>query len=298
MDFRTLRALIAVVREGGFSQAAAVLNTTQSNVSKTIKQLEADVGMPLLERIGHRSILTDAGQIMYSRGLRLLADREDLNRELSELRGMKQGTLRLGIPPIGSTQLFAPLFAAYSSRYPGVEIKLIEHGCIELAELLQAGDIDLGALLLPLDDAFDWQIVKEEPLVAIAPRNHPLGTLPCVSLADLATEPLILYSEGFQLNSIITDAFSEARLTPRILARSSQIDFIYSLVSSGLGIGFLPRMIANRQAKTTRVLRLQRNLPWRMSLAWRRGTYLPQAAQAWLRLVSEHYSQDLPGSNT
>src|SRR5438309_414676 len=121
MELRTLRTFVEVVRQGGFSQAAKVVFATQSTVSKAIKHLEDEFGVPLLDRIGHRSNLTAAGDIVYRRALKILAERDDLVSELDELRGLKRGTLRLGLPPIGSNTLFAPLFAVYRSRYPGID---------------------------------------------------------------------------------------------------------------------------------------------------------------------------------
>src|SRR5690348_3597126 len=111
MEFRTLRAFVEVVRQGGFSQAAKTVFATQSAVSKAVRQLEDEIGVILLDRIGHRSTLTPAGEVMYRRGLRLLAERDDLLVEIGEIRGLRRGALRLGLPPIGSSMVFAPLFA-------------------------------------------------------------------------------------------------------------------------------------------------------------------------------------------
>src|ERR1700678_3077603 len=119
MELRTLRAFVEVVRQGGFSQAAKTVFATQSTVSKAVKQLEDELGFSLLDRAGHRSTLTAAGEIVYRRALVMLAERDDLVAELAELRGLKRGVLRIGLPPIGSDIVFAPIFAVYRSRYPG-----------------------------------------------------------------------------------------------------------------------------------------------------------------------------------
>lgn len=113
MNFRPLRVFVEVVRQGGFSSAAKTVFATQSTVSKAVKQLEDEIGLPLLDRIGHRSVMTPAGEVVYRRGLKLLADRDDLLAELDEIRGVRRGSLRLGLPPVGSSTVFAPLFAIY-----------------------------------------------------------------------------------------------------------------------------------------------------------------------------------------
>ncbi len=83
-----------------------------------------------------------------------MAERDDLVAGLDELRGLRRGTLRLGVPPIGSSLLFAPLFATYSSRHPGIDIRLVEYGSGRLEEILLAGEIEPAASLLPASHEF------------------------------------------------------------------------------------------------------------------------------------------------
>ena len=206
MELRTLKTFVEVVRQGGFSQAAKVVFATQSTVSKAIKQLEDELGLPLLDRLGHKSRMTAAGEIVYRRAIRLLAERDDLQAELEELRGLKRGVLRLGLPPIGSSTLFAPLFALYRQRYPEIEIRLVEHGSDRLSELLAAGDIDFAGLLPPIADEFASQIVRREPLMALISVEHPLAQRDTITLAELRGMPFVLFEAGFALNRIIREA--------------------------------------------------------------------------------------------
>ncbi len=289
MELRTLRAFVEVIRQGGFSQAAKAVFATQSTVSKAVKQLEDELGVPLLDRNGHRSTLTAAGEIVYRRALKMLAERDDLVAELDELRGLKRGTLRLGLPPIGSSTLFAPLFAAYRSRYPGVGIRLVEHGADRLEEILLAGEIDLAASLLPVSNAFEWQDVATEPLMALLPASHALARQKSIDLPQLKDMPFILFESGFALNRIIFDACRQHGFEPTVAARSSQIDFIIELAAAGAGVAFLPRMIAKQRcAETVRgILLKEPRTDWHMALIWRRGAFLPHAASAWLALARE-----------
>jgi DNA-binding transcriptional LysR family regulator len=289
MELRTLRAFVEVVRQGGFSQAAKVVFATQSTVSKAVKQLEDELGTPLLDRLGHKSRLTAAGEIVYRRAVRLMAERDDLVAELEELKGLKRGVLRLGLPPIGSSTLFAPLFALYRQQYPEIEMRLVEHGSDRLNELLHAGDIDFAGLLLPTPEAFDRQVVRSEPLMALLASGHPLAGRDKVSLKDLRELPFILFESGFALNRIILDACRRNGFEPNIAARSSQIDFIAELAGAGLGVAFLPRMIAAQrtQGPISPVRLDEPGLAWTMAMAWRRGAYLSPAAAAWLALLRD-----------
>ena len=287
MELRTLRAFAEVVRQGGFSQAAKAVFSTQSTVSKAVKQLEDELGLRLLDRTGRRSALTAAGEIVYRRASAMLAGRDDLIAELDELRGLKRGTLRLGLPVIGSNTLFAPLFAEYRSRYPSIDIRLVEHGSKRLEEVLLAGEIELAASLLPVRAEFEWQEVRREPIDVIVPRNHSLAARKKIRLDELASFDFILFGKEFALDPVILEACRRSGFTPTVAARSGHVDFIIELVAAGLGIGFLPRMIAEQRSRpdVRHIAVPDPGMDWHLALIWRRSAYLSHAARAWLELA-------------
>ncbi|KTC39104.1 LysR family transcriptional regulator [Pseudomonas poae] len=289
MNLRTLRAFVEVVRQGGFSQAAEVVSLTQSTVSKAVRTLEEELGMPLLNRLGHRNELTAAGEMTYRHALVLLAEHANLVAEIHDLRGLKRGVLRIGLPPVGCGLLFASMFAIYRSRYPDIEIELTEYGSKKLRECLQAGEVDLAALLLPVDEGFDYQPVRNEPLIAVLPVGHPLALRQRLDFTDLADSPFILFEAGFALNAKILAACERKGVTPKVTARSGQIDFIVDLVAAGLGVAFLPRMLARKhQHAGIALVHLDEPLTdWHIALAWRTSAHLPPAARAWLDLAEE-----------
>lgn len=299
MEFRTLQAFVEVVRHGGFSAAARALFTTQSNVSKAVRQLESELGVVLLDRMGSRSQLTDAGEVVFRRARGILAATEDIQGELDDLRGLRRGTLRLGVPLFGSRVLFAPVFALFRTRYPGVDVGLVEDGSRRLGELLHAGEVDLAASLTPISGEFEWQHVRAEPLVALLPPGHALSGRCSLRLRELAGEPFILFGEAFQLNQIILDGCERNGFRPKVAAHSGQMDFIIGLVEAGLGVALLPRlMVADHATTAARVLLDEPDMWWRMALIWRRGGYLSHAARAWLDLAREVHGtvDDAPAS--
>jgi DNA-binding transcriptional LysR family regulator len=197
--------------------------------------------------------------------------------------------LRLGLPPIGSDALFAPLFAIYRNRHPEIEIQLVEHGSRRLEELVLAGEVDLGASLLPVPDRFDWQEVTREPLHVLVPADHPLAGHEAIALAELQKVPFILFEAGFALSPIILEGCRSAGFEPIIAARSGQINFIVELVGAGLGVGFLPKLIAERRVHpgVAHIPVHSPRMDWHMAWVWRRGGYLSFAAKAWLELARE-----------
>jgi DNA-binding transcriptional LysR family regulator len=289
MDLRALRAFVEVVKQGGFSAAARTLFAAQPTVSKAVRQLEDEVGTPLLDRLGHGVRLTPAGERVYRRALAMLAERDHLQADLADLRGLKQGRLRLGLSRLGSSILFARLVAEFRQRYPGIEIELAEHGSLRLAEMLRDGALELAMCLLPVPDDLDWQLVHDDPLVALLPMGHPLAGRPSCTLAELASTPFILFEEGFALNPQILGACRHQGFLPQVVAHSGQVDFIQALVAAGLGVAFLPALVAgdSPHPAIARTVLVGEDLRWRITLAWRRDGCLSPAAAAYLALARQ-----------
>ena len=281
MELRSLKALVAVVREGGFSRAAKKLHLTQSTVSKAVKQLEDELGVKLLDRGSQPNPLTEEGRRVYAKAVAMLAEGEALETELRELRGLKTGTLRLGLPAIGSSIVFARRFAEYRRRFPGVEIQLVEGGSKDLEAMVLAGELDLAASLLPVSKEFAWQEVRREPIEVLLPAGHRLAKRREVTLKALANEPFILYPPGFALHRMVLDACKRSGFEPKVVAESSQVDFVMELVASKMGIAFVPRMIARQRPDIKCVALTEPALFWNLALIWRRGGYLSEAAKAW-----------------
>jgi DNA-binding transcriptional LysR family regulator len=285
MDFERLRIFVEVVRQNGFSRAAEVVFATQSTVSKAVKQLEHELDTPLINRIGHRVALTAAGEIVYQRALRILAERDDLAAQLGDLRSLKSGRLRLGLPPVNTSMLFAPAFAIYRNRYPAVEVQLVEEGGEQLKAMVLTGNVELAVALLPIGDDFEWQEITCEPLVAVLPAQHELARRESVDLPSLQHQPFILFEAGFSISRVILDACRRRGFEPIVAARSRQIEFIIELALSGLGVGFLPRIVA-KQRSVNHVVLAEADTEWHLAMIWRRGAYLSAAARAWLELCA------------
>jgi DNA-binding transcriptional LysR family regulator len=237
--------------------------------------------------------LTDAGERVLRRAKVMLAERDHLNEELAELRGLETGRLRLGLPVLGSSILFAPLVAEYRQRYPGIEIELREQGSRHLEEQVRGGDIEMGATLAPAPDELNWLEVADEPLMALLPAGHPLSERPTLKFKELATSPFILFESGFVLNVVLAKACHRRNMELNVVARGAHADFIIALVSAGLGVSVLPRLVIetrnNLHVRTPLIEDL--DLRWILGLIWRRNVTLSPAADRWLTLVKEHQAK-------
>ncbi|WP_309381273.1 LysR family transcriptional regulator [Cerasicoccus frondis] len=289
MELRHLECLVEVVNQGSFSAAAKTMNMTQPTASKVISQLEYDCGARLLDRHKEGVRMTDAGELVFKRAKVMLAERERLNAELAELQGLETGRLRLGVPLLGSSILFAPLVAEYRRRYPGIEIELREHGSRDLEEQVRSGEIEMGATLAPIPDDLEWQQVIDEPLAALLPPGHSLAERKTIKFTQLTKSPFILFERGFVLNAILEKICRKRGVELDVAARGAHADFIIALVSAGLGVSVLPRLvIESRNNLSVRTpLIVDKDLRWKLGLIWRRNNTLSPAATRWLELVRE-----------
>lgn len=287
MESRALAVFAEVVRQKSFSAAGKALGLTQPTISKAVQQLEHDCGCLLFDRQGKKFSLTAAGEVVYQRAQVILKEHERLRDELAGIHGLERGRLRLGLPSLGSSLLFAPHVASFRRQHPGIEIELHEQGSLHLQERVRAGEIEVGVSLGPVPEEFDWQPVSDEPLVALLPAGHPLEQEPSLELADLKDTPFVLFEPGFSLNAVILDACRQRGFSPVEAARSGHVDFIIALVAAGLGVALLPRLIVDsREQRVCTVVPLRDDdLRWRLGLIWRRGGDLSPAARRWLEVV-------------
>jgi DNA-binding transcriptional LysR family regulator len=291
MDIRSLRYFVAVVEHQSFSRAAERLHVTQPTVSKMVQQLEQSLDLVLLERVGKRFTLTDAGDVVLQRGRALLAMHEEMSVELADLQQLRRGDLRIGVTQQAHAPL-APLLAAYHRRHPQIELKLFEGGSQSIEADLRNGTLEMGTMLEHPANAGIWQEFDSFPLVRsplclLASRDSEWRGRKSVALRELADSAFIFYAESFALNEIVTDACQREGFTPRISSRSGQWDFVASLVRLGVGIALLPKIFCDTLPKGQfSVATLEQPaLDWNLMLAWRRGGHLSFAARAWLDLV-------------
>ncbi|WP_250482747.1 LysR family transcriptional regulator [Caballeronia sp. GaOx3] len=289
MELRALRYFIEVVKQKSFTAAAEHMFVTQPTISKMVKALEDEVGSPLLLREGRQMVLTDAGQIVYQRGVEVLAAHARLEAELNDLGTFGRGTLTIGIPPMGGS-LFTPAIAAFRRRYPKVELKLFERGSKAIEAALIDGELELGGVLQPVDTAmFDVLPVSRQVLWLVAQKGSRWDDAREVALTDLAAEPFVFYGESLALNDVVLNACREAGFAPTIVGRSGHWDFMAALVQAGIGIALLPAPYCRRldaNAFTCRRV-VAPEIHWDMALGWRRNGYLSHAARAWIEVARE-----------
>jgi len=241
LTFRQLRVFTAVARHLSFTQAARELHLSQPAVSMQVKQMEEQVGLPLFEQIGKQIYLTEAGQEIfhYSRAIQqLLSEAEDV---IDELKGAHRG--RLTISVASTANYFVPtLFGTFHQRYPDVTVSLDVTNRETLLQQLSENEVDLVVMgQPPAEMDLEAGAFMENPLVVIAPPDHPLAQEKNIPMSRMEDEIFLTRERGSGTRGAIERFFDQhgVHLTTGMEITSNEA--IKQSVEAGLGLGLLSR---------------------------------------------------------
>ena len=292
MDLKVIRYFIEIVDAGGFGKASEKVHLTQPALSKAVRQLEQELDLTLLERgkRGTQVKLTPSGEVVYRHGKDLLAGRQRMLAELTAQRSLTAGELNLGLAPLGSAEIFAPIIAKYRQQYPQIDMHLLVRGGVEQTSAIQKGEIELATGIIDFDDGYDGIRVFNDPMVVVLPKENPLSTRQILSFSDLSADPQVMFETEYTLYQLVLNACRHAGFVPKNITRVSQADFGIALVAAGTGVMVLPRSIARRYSVpgVVNIPLASDELRWELSLFWRKDQVLSFAAQAMIALVEKH----------
>jgi DNA-binding transcriptional LysR family regulator len=292
MELRHLRYLCAVAEYGTFREASRHLHVSQSAISEQIADLEHELGGPLLDRGKRTTRLTAQGRVFLEEAKRTLAQADraiDLTRR--SMSG-QEGTLAIGFFLWGAGNFFASIIREYRKLHPQVKLTLFEmHAHAQMPALVD-GRIDVG-FTRPLESPYDAilraELLYNDPIVALLPREHPLAKGP-VALAALGGERFVMCERA--VTPVLFDSIlalcSSAGFTPNIINSSPSWPGVLTLVASGEGIALVPAGVHHlRTPGLAFVEILPRTTHVGLSIAWNAANESP-VVRDFLKLVREN----------
>lgn len=236
-----LKVFEATARHGSFTRAAEELFLTQPTVSMQVKQLTKAVGLPLFEQVGKRLYLTDAGRELFSTCQEIFSNLEQLEMKVADMKGMKQGRLRLAV--ITTTKYFMPrLLGPFCQQYPGIDVSLTVTNHEQVIERLANNQDDLYVMSqLPDHIEIKAHPFLDNPLVVIAPSTHPLAKEKNISLKRLAEETFIMREPGSGTRSTLQKLLDSRGLTVKVRLELGSNEAIKQAIAGGLGVAVLSR---------------------------------------------------------
>lgn len=253
ITLRQLKVFESVARNLSYSGAASELHLTQPAVSMQIKQLEDNIDLPLFEQLGKRIYLTEAGKELYQYGRAISQQLSDMEVALDELKGMERGKLNISV--VTTANYFAPhLLAKFCQRYKGVTVSLNVSNREAVLRQLNDNLIDLAIMGQPpghLD--IDSQSFMENPLVVVAPPNHPLCQEKSIAVKKLAKEIFLVRESGSGTRDAMERFFTTHKINLNKGMETDTTEAIKQAVQAGMGLGIMSKHTVELELETNRL---------------------------------------------
>ncbi|HLF41819.1 MAG TPA: LysR substrate-binding domain-containing protein, partial [Acidimicrobiia bacterium] len=240
MEIRHLDALLAITEAGSFSAAAEVLHTVQSNVSEQIRQLERELGVPVLVRGRRGATPTEFGRVVLERARRIRGELEAMRVDLSLLQGLEAGHASLGVVGTASRWLVPALVEDLRQRAPGVHLRINEGASERLAAEVVSHGLTMAVVTEPIVDArLSVEHLLEEDLVGLVPAGSDMPPEP-VPFETMAALSLILPPAGNPFRLEIDEVAAAHGLALTVPVEVDGVRLIADLVAAGRGASILP----------------------------------------------------------
>jgi LysR family cys regulon transcriptional activator len=297
VNLQQLRYLCAVVDHGlNVSVAAEALFTSQPGISKQIRQLEDELGVPIFIRQGKRlAALTAGGEVIVATARRALQELNNLKRVGAEFKSEDTGALAIATTHTQARYVLPPVLKRFAERYPKVRLLLHQGNPAQVAEQTQRADVDVGIATEALADypglvslpCYTWN------RCVLVPKGHPLAKVRPLTLEALARYPIVTYDFSFTGRSQINAAFAAKGIEPNVVLTALDSDVIKTYVELGLGVGIIAQM-AYDPARDSQFDKLDAAHLFAASttrLALRRGVYLRGFVYEFITLFAPQFDR-------
>lgn len=296
MELRQLTTFRTAATSLNFTRTAALLGYAQSSVTAQIQALEEELGVALFDRVGKRVSLTEAGQrlLWYANKLLNLAEeaREAVTGEGAEPRGI----LTFSAPETLCTYRLPAILRQFKACFPEVKLVFRPTRLPELRRHVSEGALDLALLLEEPVQAAGLVVEKlrREPVLLLAPPDHPLSRLPEVHPQDLKDATILLTEAGCSYRAMFLRTLAERGVQPAATLEFDSIEAIKQCVMAGMGITVLPEIAVAAEIASGRLCVLrwsEKEFEIVTQMIWHKDKWLSPAMQAFIDIIREVVSR-------
>ncbi|MCH7810895.1 MAG: LysR family transcriptional regulator [Chloroflexi bacterium] len=300
MDFGQIEAFVQVSTHSSFSRAAEALHLTQPSITARIQALERELGEELFERGGRGVRLTDAGHVFLPYVEHILQQLQEGRDAVEEVRNVQLGSLRLGSAITISTYVLPGILHRFCTDYPLVDVVIRTGRSEQVLNMLLADEVQVG-LLRTLSHADTESIpLYDDEIVLVAHPDHEFAASGQATIAEVASEPIVLFDRGSSYYGLIHDLFRKANVIPNVAMELDSLEATKRMVEEGLGVALVPEVTIRRELESGALVQVGLSdvepIRRRIALQYRRNRKRSRAVQAFIDTLAEIYSAPLPVS--
>lgn len=289
VTLRQLRVFIEVAHRQSFSRAGDEIGLTQSAVSRCVRELEAEIGLKLIDRTTRDVQLTDVGANLVASVSRLLADLDDTLREIREIGEQRRGRVVVAASPTVACRLMPRVIAACGRQFPYVALGLRDDVQSDVVRKVRSGEVDFGVVIGPFAaDDMTSETVMTDSFCVVMRDDHALAGRREVAWKDLDGERLVMLDQASGSRPIIDAVMSEQGVHVTVVQELGHSATVYGLVEAGIGVSVLPWLALPLPAGASLVARpLVPRAERTVALVRRRDRSLSPAAEAVWTLIGQ-----------
>lgn len=248
LDSRQLRAFTILARNGSFTETARSLHLSQSAISHAIRALEEDVRCRLLDRVGKKVILTQAGEQLLTHAGKILETMAAAREEIEHLGKWGHGRLRIGASTAACQHILPAVLREFKESFPQCAIHIEPGDAAHSIEMLLAHRIDLALAMEPKrGEQFEFRRLFTDELQFIVSPLHPWALAGRVERAGIAQQNYIVYHKASYTMQMIGDYFRKENLVLHSFIELGSMEAIKEMVKIGIGISILAPWIARKE---------------------------------------------------
>ncbi len=282
LDSRQLRAFTVLARTGSFTQTARELHLTQSGISHSMKALEMETGCRLLDRLGKKVVLTQAGEQLLAHAAKILAEMESARNSLTQLGKWGRGRLRLGATITACQHILPAVLREFKESFPDHAITIEAADAPELVQALLQQRIDLALTLASSEPQLEFKPLFTDDLRFLVAALHPWARAGRVERAEIPRQNYILYSKQSVTLRLVEDYFRREQMVLNTILEVGSMEAIKELVKLGIGVSILAPWIARKEIEEGSIVALplgRRKLPRQWGILHWRGRRLTLAEE-------------------
>ncbi len=250
MDLRKYEVLLRVIERGCINNVSYDMGYTHSGISKMLNSMESELGFPIIKRNNKGITLTSEGELLIDRIRRLVAENEKLEEEISQIKGLETGKIRIGCFPTVAFAMMPEIISEFSEKYPYIEIEVVEENDIErLEQWLNQGIIDIAAFSRLTRHSYDWVREFDDMYVGLIPRGHELAEYDVIPLEKMFEHSIILFKSHKGLDQDIIQILQYKDIDGHVRYTVNSDFTAIRMVGKNNCVALVPELIARHGVK-------------------------------------------------